>query len=69
MTGTLRANAMWDWMPFMAGLNGEEDPHAHRNPEMELKVKVFKGFNEIEPGHVNEFPNIQIHLDPHARLP
>jgi hypothetical protein len=36
---------------------------------MELKVKVFKGFNEIEPGHVNEFPNIQIHLDPHARLP
>jgi hypothetical protein len=20
MTGTLGANAMWDWMPFMAGL-------------------------------------------------
>ena len=35
---------------------------------MELK-EVFKGFNEIEPGHVNELPNIQIHLDPHARLP
>jgi hypothetical protein len=32
MTGTLRANAMWSWMPFMAGLNGEEGPHAHRNP-------------------------------------
>ena len=40
MTGTLRANTMWDWMPFMAGLNGEEGPHAHRNPEMELKVDV-----------------------------
>jgi hypothetical protein len=36
---------------------------------MELKVKVFKGFNKIEPGHVNELPNIQIHLDPHTRLP
>jgi hypothetical protein len=35
MTGTLGANAMWDWMPFMAGLtglNGEEGPQAHRNP-------------------------------------
>jgi hypothetical protein len=32
MTGTLGANAVWDWMPFMAGLNGEEGPHAHRNP-------------------------------------
>ena len=32
MTGTLGANTMWDWMPFMAGLNGEEGPHAHRNP-------------------------------------
>ena len=74
MTGTLGANAIWDWMPFMAGLNGEEGPHAHRNPvhgverHMELK-EVFKGFNEIEPGHVNELPNIQIHLDPHTRLP
>jgi hypothetical protein len=36
---------------------------------MELKVKVLKGFNEIEPGYVNELPNIQIHLDPHALLP
>ncbi len=26
MTGTLGANTMWDWMPFMAGLNGEEGP-------------------------------------------
>jgi hypothetical protein len=32
MTGTLGANAVWDWMPFMAGLNGEEGPHDHRNP-------------------------------------
>jgi hypothetical protein len=32
MTGTLGANAVWDWMPFMAGLNGEEGPQAHRNP-------------------------------------
>jgi len=30
MTGTL--GAKWDWMPFMAGLNGEEGPYAHRNP-------------------------------------
>jgi hypothetical protein len=43
MTGTLGANTVWDWMPFMAGLNGEEGPHAHRNPahgverHMELK--------------------------------
>jgi hypothetical protein len=69
MTGTLGANAVWSWMPFMAGLNGEDGPHAQGIRYMELKVKVFKGFNEIEPGHVNEFPNIQIHLDPHARLP
>jgi len=26
MTGTLGANVVWDWMPFMAGLNGEEGP-------------------------------------------
>jgi hypothetical protein len=32
MTGTLGANAVWDWMPFMAGLNGEDGPHAYRNP-------------------------------------
>ena len=32
MTGTLGANAVWDWMPFMAGLNGGEGPHAYRNP-------------------------------------
>ena len=32
MTGTLGANTMWDQMPFMAGLNGEEGPHVHRNP-------------------------------------
>jgi hypothetical protein len=41
MTGTLGANVVWSWMPFMAGLNGEEGPHAHRNPvhgvERELK--------------------------------
>jgi hypothetical protein len=29
MTGTLGANAVWSWMPFMARLNGEEGPHAH----------------------------------------
>jgi hypothetical protein len=45
MTGTLGANAVWDRMPFMAGLNGEEGPHAHRNPvhgverHMELKAQ------------------------------
>ncbi len=45
MTGTL--GAKWDWMPFMAGLNGGEGPHAHRNPvhgierHMELKVEVY----------------------------
>jgi len=47
MTGTLGANAIWDWMPFMAGLNGEEGPHAHGNPvhgverHMELKEHGF----------------------------
>jgi hypothetical protein len=44
MTGTLGANVVWSWMPFMAGLNGEEGPHAHRNPEMELKVSREDGF-------------------------
>ena len=34
---------------------------------MELK-EVFKGFNEIEPGHVNKLPNTQF-IDPHIRLP
>jgi hypothetical protein len=44
MTGTLRANAVWDWMPFMAGLKlVRKALHAHRNPahgvekHMELK--------------------------------
>jgi len=32
MTGTLGANVVWSWMPFMAELNGEEGPHAHGNP-------------------------------------
>jgi hypothetical protein len=33
MTGTLRANTMWDWMPFMAGLKlVRKALHAHRNP-------------------------------------
>jgi hypothetical protein len=26
---------------------------------MELKGKVFKGFNKVEPSHVNELPNTQ----------
>jgi len=45
MTGTLGANTMWDWTPFMAGLNGEEGPHDHRNPahgvERELKDELL----------------------------
>ncbi len=45
MTGTLGANAIWDRMPFMAGLNGEEGPHAHGNPvhgvERELKDELL----------------------------
>jgi len=71
MTGTLRASTVWDWMPFMAGLNGEEGPHAHENPAhgVERELKGKEGLGKIEPGHVNELPNIQIHLDPHRRLP
>jgi hypothetical protein len=45
MTGTLGANVVWSWMPFMAGLNGEEGPHVHRNPahgvERELKDELL----------------------------
>ncbi len=47
MTGTLGANVVWSWMPFMAGLNGEEGPHVHGNPvhgverHMELKDELL----------------------------
>jgi len=30
---------MWDWMPYMAGLNGEEGPHAQGIRYMELKAQ------------------------------
>jgi hypothetical protein len=45
MTGTLGANAMWDWMPFMAGLNGEEGPHAHGNPVHGVERKDSVRYN------------------------
>jgi hypothetical protein len=45
MTGTLGANTIWDRMSLMARLNGEEGPHAHRNPahgvERELKDELL----------------------------
>ncbi len=40
MTGTLGANAVWDWMPFMAGLNGEEGPMPTGIQHMELKAQL-----------------------------
>jgi hypothetical protein len=36
-------------MPFMAGLNGEEGPHAHRNPVHGIENSPEAGFTTSTP--------------------